>query len=270
MANDRIAVEDLTEEQAAAELQRLAEEIAHHDALYHGKDRPEISDADYDALKRRNDAIEARFPALVRDDSPTLRVGAAPVATFAQVTHAKPMLSLDNVFSDEDVADFVASVYRFLGHLPDNSIAFTAEPKIDGLSMSIRYENGRLVTAATRGDGTTGENVTANILTIKEIPRQLPAGVPSVVEVRGEVYMAKSDFLALNRQMEAEGRQLYVNPRNTASGSLRQLDPKVTASRKLKFFRLCLGRDRDAGDARRYPDGHGGKVPRLGLPGSIR
>ncbi|MHB0953724.1 MAG: NAD-dependent DNA ligase LigA [Allorhizobium sp.] len=241
MANDRIAVENLTEEQAAAELERLAKDIAHHDALYHGKDRPEISDADYDALKRRNDAIEARFPALVRDDSPTLRVGAAPVATFAQVRHAKPMLSLDNVFSDEDVADFVASVYRFLGHLPDNSIAFTAEPKIDGLSMSIRYENGRLVTAATRGDGTTGENVTANILTIKEIPRQLPAGVPSVVEVRGEVYMAKSDFLALNRQMEAEGKQLYVNPRNTASGSLRQLDPKVTASRKLKFFAYAWG-----------------------------
>ncbi|MFA7415047.1 MAG: NAD-dependent DNA ligase LigA [Rhizobium sp.] len=241
MANDRIAVGDLTEAQAAAELERLAKEIAHHDVLYHGKDRPEISDADYDALKLRNDAIEARFPGLVRDDSPTLRVGAAPAATFAQVRHAKPMLSLDNVFSDEDVTDFVASVYRFLGHLPDNSIAFTAEPKIDGLSMSIRYENGRLVTAATRGDGTTGENVTANILTIKEIPRQLPPGVPPVVEVRGEVYMAKSDFLALNRQMEAEGRQLYVNPRNTASGSLRQLDPKVTASRKLRFFAYAWG-----------------------------
>ncbi|WP_454286559.1 NAD-dependent DNA ligase LigA [Rhizobium arsenicireducens] len=241
MAEHMIAVEDLSEEQARAELEWLAAEIARHDALYHGKDRPEISDADYDALKRRNDAIEARFPALIRPDSPSRRVGAAPSVTFAQVVHARPMLSLDNTFSDEDVADFVASVYRFLGRLPDNSIAFTAEPKIDGLSMSIRYENGRLVTAATRGDGTTGENVTANILTIQEIPRQLPAGAPAVVEVRGEVYMAKSAFLALNAQMEAEGKPLYVNPRNTASGSLRQLDPKVTASRKLKFFAYAWG-----------------------------
>lgn len=241
MANDTIAVEDLTEEQAAAELARLAKEIAHHDTLYHGKDRPEISDAAYDALKLRNDAIEARFPALVREDSPSRRVGAEPAGAFAQITHARPMLSLDNVFTDEDVEDFVASVYRFLGRLPDNSIAFTAEPKIDGLSMSIRYENRRLVTGATRGDGTTGENVTANILTIREIPRELPAGAPDVVEVRGEVYMAKSDFFALNAQMEAEGKQTYVNPRNTASGSLRQLDPKVTASRKLKFFAYAWG-----------------------------
>ncbi len=241
MAEHMIAVEDLSEEQARAELARLADEIARHDALYHAKDQPEISDADYDALKRRNDAIEARFPSLIRSDSPSRRVGAAPSVTFAPVVHARPMLSLDNTFSDEDVADFVASVYRFLGRLPDDSIAFTAEPKIDGLSMSIRYENGRLVTAATRGDGTTGENVTANILTIGEIPRQLPAGAPAVVEVRGEVYMAKSAFLALNAQMEAEGKQTYVNPRNTASGSLRQLDPKVTASRKLKFFAYAWG-----------------------------
>lgn len=241
MAVDTIPVETLTEEQARAELQRLAAEIAHHDALYHGKDQPEISDADYDALKRRNDAIEAEFPQLVRTDSPSQRVGAAPAGIFAQVVHARPMLSLDNTFSDEDVQDFVASVYRFLGQLPDSSIAFTAEPKIDGLSMSLRYENRRLVTAATRGDGTTGENVTANILTIKEIPTELPADAPDVVEVRGEVYMAKSDFLALNAQMEAEGKQTYVNPRNTASGSLRQLDPKVTASRKLRFFAYAWG-----------------------------
>ncbi|PST19216.1 DNA ligase (NAD(+)) LigA [Rhizobium sp. JAB6] len=241
MSTEQKPVEDLSEEEAAAALAYLAAEIARNDALYHGKDAPEISDAEYDALKRRNDAIEARFPALIRADSPSRRVGAAPSETFAPVVHARPMLSLDNTFSQEDVQDFVAGVYRFLGRLPDNSIAFTAEPKIDGLSMSIRYENGRMVSAATRGDGTTGENVTANIRTIKEIPQTLPAGAPSVVEVRGEVYMAKSDFLALNAQMEAEGKQTYVNPRNTAAGSLRQLDARVTASRKLKFFAYAWG-----------------------------
>ncbi|MGO6671267.1 NAD-dependent DNA ligase LigA [Rhizobium leguminosarum] len=241
MSTEGFTVDTLTIEEAAAELERLAKEIAHHDALYHGKDHPEISDADYDALKRRNDALEVRFPELIREDSPSRHVGAAPSVTFSPVIHARPMLSLDNTFSQEDVQDFVAGVYRFLGRLPDQSIAFTAEPKIDGLSMSIRYENGRLVTAATRGDGTTGENVTANIRTIAEIPNELPKGVPAVVEIRGEVYMAKSDFLALNRQMEAEGKQTYVNPRNTAAGSLRQLDAKVTASRKLKFFAYAWG-----------------------------
>ncbi|ASR11206.1 NAD-dependent DNA ligase LigA [Rhizobium leguminosarum bv. viciae] len=241
MSTEGFTVDTLTIEEAAVELERLAKEIAHHDALYHGKDQPEISDADYDALKRRNDALEVRFPELIREDSPSRHVGAAPSVTFSPVIHARPMLSLDNTFSQEDVQDFVAGVYRFLGRLPDQSIAFTAEPKIDGLSMSIRYENGRLVTAATRGDGTTGENVTANIRTIAEIPNELPKGVPAVVEIRGEVYMAKSDFLALNRQMEAEGKQTYVNPRNTAAGSLRQLDAKVTASRKLKFFAYAWG-----------------------------
>lgn len=241
MPAEQTPVENLTEEQAAAELAYLAAEIARNDELYHGHDAPQISDADYDALKRRNDAIEKRFPQLIRADSPSVRVGAAPLPTFASITHSRPMLSLDNTFSDEDVRDFVSSVYRFLGQLPDGSIAFTAEPKIDGLSMSIRYENGRLVNAATRGDGTTGENVTENIKTIKEIPNRLPAGVPDVVEVRGEVYMTKSDFLALNEKMAAEGRQTYVNPRNTAAGSLRQLDAKVTASRNLKFFAYAWG-----------------------------
>ncbi len=241
MSTEATAIDALTIEDAAAELERLARVIASNDELYHGEDRPAISDAEYDALKRRNDAIEARFPELIREDSPSRRVGSAPSVTFAPVVHARPMLSLDNTFSQEDVQDFVGSVYRFLGRLPDQSIAFTAEPKIDGLSMSIRYERGRMVSAATRGDGTTGENVTANIRTIKEIPDELPKGAPDIVEVRGEVYMAKSDFLALNRQMEAEGKQTYVNPRNTASGSLRQLDPKITASRKLKFFAYAWG-----------------------------
>ena len=234
-------IADLTPIEAAAELAELAKELARHDALYHGKDRPEITDADYDALKKRNEALEAAFPDLVRIDSPSRKVGAAPAAGFQQVTHAKPMLSLDNLFEDADVTDFVASVYRFLGVLPDNSIAFTAEPKIDGLSMSIRYEKGVMVSAATRGDGAVGENVTANIKTIKEIPQRLPDGVPDVVEVRGEVYMAKSDFFALNAEMEAQGKPTYVNPRNTAAGSLRQLDSKVTASRKLKFFAYASG-----------------------------
>ncbi|KQS79400.1 aromatic ring-opening dioxygenase LigA [Rhizobium sp. Leaf384] len=238
---DTKPVDALSEADAVEELAFLASELARHDALYHGKDQPEISDADYDALKRRNGEIEARFPDLVRPDSPSGKVGAAPSGLFQQVTHARPMLSLDNVFSDEDVNDFIASVYRFLGRLPDDSIAFTAEPKIDGLSMSLRYEKRKLVTAATRGDGTTGENVTANIRTIAEIPQTLPKGAPDVVEVRGEVYMAKSDFLALNAQMEAEGRQTYVNPRNTAAGSLRQLDPAITATRKLRFFAYAWG-----------------------------
>ncbi|WP_374831764.1 NAD-dependent DNA ligase LigA [Paenochrobactrum pullorum] len=236
-----ISIDHMSEQDAALELERLAKLIAHHDELYHGNDQPEISDADYDALKRRNEAIEKLYPLLIRADSPSRKVGSSPVAGFTQVTHARSMLSLDNAFSDEDVGDFVGSVYRFLGRLPDNSIAFTAEPKIDGLSLSLRYENRKLVTAATRGDGTTGENVTANIRTIKEIPQTLPASAPDIVEVRGEVYMAKSDFLALNEQMAAEGKQTYVNPRNTAAGSLRQLDPKVTANRKLRFFAYAWG-----------------------------
>jgi DNA ligase (NAD+) len=241
MPTEAKPVTALSIEEAGIELDFLAKELARHDALYHGKDAPEISDADYDALKRRNEEIEAAFPDLVRGDSPSKKVGSAPAAGFKLVTHARPMLSLDNTFSDEDVRDFVASVYRFLGMIPDNSIAFTAEPKIDGLSMSLRYERGKLVTAATRGDGTVGENVTANILTIKEIPSELPAGVPEIVEVRGEVYMGKTDFAALNAKMAEEGKQTYVNPRNTAAGSLRQLDPKMTAARKLRFFAYAWG-----------------------------
>ncbi|SMH50124.1 DNA ligase (NAD+) [Mesorhizobium australicum] len=240
MTIENTPVEKLTEEQAAEELARLAAEIAGHDRRYHAEDAPTISDAAYDALKLRNAAIEARFPELIREDSPSKSVGAAPSSAFAQVQHSKPMLSLDNVFSEEDVTDFVASVRRFLNLGPEAPLVFTAEPKIDGLSMSLRYENRRLVTAATRGDGTTGENVTANIRTIADIPERLPADAPDIVDVRGEVYMRRDDFLDLQKRM-AESGQTFANPRNSAAGSLRQKNPEVTKSRPLKFFAYAWG-----------------------------
>ena len=233
-------VDSLTLEEAETELARLAGEIGEHDRRYYAEDAPTVSDAEYDALRQRNAAIEARFPELVREDSPSRKVGTAPSGTFGKVVHAVPMLSLDNVFSDEDVRDFVASVRRFLAFPADREIVFTAEPKIDGLSMSLRYENRRLVTAATRGDGTTGENVTANIRTIKEIPESLPVDAPDVVEVRGEVYMRRDDFFALQKRL-AETGQSIANPRNGAAGSLRQKDPEVTRTRSLRFFAYAWG-----------------------------
>ena len=234
------SVDSLTVEEATAELARLAAEIAGHDRRYYSEDAPTVSDAEYDALRIRNAEIEARFPELVRSDSPSHKVGAAPSGTFGKVVHAVPMLSLDNVFSDEDVRDFVASVRRFLAFPADREIVFTAEPKIDGLSMSLRYENRRLVSAATRGDGTTGENVTANIRTLGEIPETLPADAPDVVEVRGEVYMRRDDFFALQARL-AESGQSIANPRNGAAGSLRQKDPEVTRTRPLRFFAYAWG-----------------------------
>ncbi len=232
--------ETLSADEAAEELARLAAEIAGHDRRYHAEDAPTISDAEYDALRRRNAEIEARFPELIRADSPSRGVGAAPSGTFGPVVHARPMLSLDNVFSDEDVADFVASVRRFLSLGAGAELVFTAEPKIDGLSMSLRYEKGYLVTAATRGDGTTGENVTANIRTIDEVPDRLTGKAPDVLEVRGEVYMRRDDFLVLRDRM-AETGQTFANPRNSAAGSLRQKNPEVTRSRPLKFFAYAWG-----------------------------
>ena len=238
----QIAVEALTEAEAKAELKRLAAEIAAHDRRYYQDDAPSVSDAAYDALRRRNDAIEARFPSLVRSDSPSRRIGAQPAARFAKVRHAVPMLSLGNAFADEDVVDFVERIRRFLGLEADETLTFVAEPKIDGLSCSLRYEGGRLVNAATRGDGTVGEDVTANVRTLEDVPKQLAGkGVPDVCEVRGEVYMTKSAFLELNKRQAAAGRQVFANPRNSAAGSLRQLDPAVTASRPLGFFAYSWG-----------------------------
>jgi len=237
-----VAVDALTEAAAKAELERLAAEIAEHDKRYHQEDAPTISDAAYDALRRRNEAIEARFPHLVRADSPSRRVGAAPAAKFAKVRHAIPMLSLGNAFAPEEVADFVARVRRFLRLGADEAVELTAEPKIDGLSCSLRYQNSMLVNAATRGDGVVGEDVTANVRTIADIPHRLRGkSVPAICEIRGEVYMSHADFAALNRRQEAAGLQTFANPRNSAAGSLRQLDASITASRPLKFFAYSYG-----------------------------
>jgi DNA ligase (NAD+) len=237
-----IAVDKLTPAQARAELARLAEEIAHHDRLYYQKDAPEISDAAYDALRQRNLAIEARFPELIRPDSPSQRVGAAPAATFRKVRHALPMLSLDNAFEEQDVRDFADRIRRFLGLKPEQEIELVAEPKIDGLSISLRYEKGRFVQGATRGDGETGEDVTANLRTIDDIPDYLKGrDPPEVLEVRGEVYMQRADFLKLNERRAKEEEPLFANPRNAAAGSLRQLDPSITAKRPLRFFGYALG-----------------------------
>ena len=235
------AVSDLSQAEAKEELKRLAALIRHHDNLYYLQDAPEISDADYDALRVRNAAIEARFPKLVRPDSPSRRVGAAPGDGFGKVRHRVPMLSLSNAFDDEDVVKFVERVGKFLG-LNADKLAFTAEPKIDGLSISIRYQDSRLVEAATRGDGTEGENVTKNVMTISEIPHQLKGGnVPEVIDVRGEIYMGHKDFARLNAEQEASGGKVFANPRNAAAGSLRQLDPAITASRPLRFFAYAWG-----------------------------
>ncbi len=238
----KVPVDALAERQAKTEHARLATEIAEHDRRYYQEDKPSISDAVYDALRQRYNAIEARFPDLRTLESLSERVGAAPSARFAKVRHAVPMLSLDNAFADDDVVDFVGRIRRFLRLPEDDEIAFSAEPKIDGLSMSLRYEDGELVTGATRGDGNGGEDVTANVKTLKDIPHKLKGrGVPSVCEVRGEVYMTKHAFLDLNRKQAEAGKQLYVNPRNTAAGSLRQLDPSITASRPLGFFAYAWG-----------------------------
>jgi DNA ligase (NAD+) len=237
---ENIAVEELTEGQARAELARLANAIARANRTYHTEDAPEISDAAYDALKRRNAAIESRFPRLKRADSPSDQIGATPSETFAKLRHAVRMLSLANAFDDADVTDFDARIRSFLNLSADAPLAYTAEPKIDGLSLSLRYENGDLIQAVTRGDGETGENVTQNARTIADIPQRL-TGAPEILEVRGEVYMSHVDFEALNARQAEAGAKTFANPRNAAAGSLRQLDATITAARPLKFFAYAWG-----------------------------
>ena len=235
------AAKDLSDSEAAKELKALAAEIAEHDEAYHRNDAPTISDAEYDALRNRNAAIEHRFPKLVRADSPNRKVGAATAGGFKKVKHGVAMLSLDNLFSDEDVHDFDARIRRFLKLSESEPVALTAEPKIDGLSFSARYDHGRLTVAATRGDGAEGEDITANIRTIKGLPDFLMGDAPKTIEIRGEVYMTKSDFLAMNEAHAKTGSKIFANPRNAAAGSLRQLDPKITAQRPLKLFAYASG-----------------------------
>jgi DNA ligase (NAD+) len=233
-------VAELSAADAKRELARLAREIAISDKLYYQNDAPTLFDYEYDALRQRNAEIEARFPELVRADSPSLRVGAVPSEKFGKVRHVVPMLSLDNAFGDTDVEEFCARIRRFLGLAETAGLAFVAEPKIDGLSANLRYENGVFVLGATRGDGAEGEDITANLRTLKDVPLSI-AGAPGVLEVRGEVYMTHKDFAALNARAEAEGEKTFANPRNAAAGSLRQLDPAITAARALRFFAYAWG-----------------------------
>ena len=238
MTNDPDSMEA---DKAAQEMARLAGEIAGHDRRYHGEDAPSVSDAEYDALVRRYVELEARFPNRAPADGPSGRVGSRPAPGFEKVVHARPMLSLRNAFDEEDVAEFVQSVRRFLNLAPETPLAMTAEAKIDGLSIALRYEGGRMVQAATRGDGHEGENVTRNISTVESVPKHLPGPAPDVLEVRGEIYMAHGEFQRLNAEREREGVQLYANPRNSAAGSVRQIDPSVTAERRLRFFAYGWG-----------------------------
>jgi DNA ligase (NAD+) len=236
-----IPVADLTPLEAGIELAKLSTEIAAHDRAYYQQDTPTVSDAEYDALRQRLAALEAAFPQLVRPDSPSRRVGAAPAEGFASVRHLQPMLSLQDVFSDEAVADFITTLRNFLMLADDQGVELVAEPKIDGLSINLLYEQGRFVRGTTRGDGAEGEDVTNNLLTLQDLPRQLYGAAPAVMEVRGEVYMNRADFLAMNAAQEAKGDKRFANPRNAAAGSLRQLDPAVTAGRPLSLFCYALG-----------------------------
>ena len=248
---------ELTEEQAKAELARLAMEIAYHDRAYHQNDAPEITDAEYDALRQINNEIETQFPALIRSDSPTNRVGGTPDSGFSKLRHRVPMLSLDNAFDAEEFAEFCARARRFLGWTA--KLAIMAEPKIDGLSINLTYENGAFVRGATRGDGTEGEDVTANLRTMRDaIPERLHGAAPASIEIRGEVFMRKADFLALNEAQAAAGQKLFANPRNAAAGGLRQLDPRITAVRRLSLYAYAMGETSE-----QVAESHAGYLERL-------
>jgi DNA ligase (NAD+) len=243
-----VAVTELAEQQAKSELARLTAEIAYHDTLYYRQAAPEISDGDYDLLRIRNAAIEEAFPTLRRADSPSLRVGAAPATGFAKVTHSRPMLSLGNAFDDADVGEFLSRVSRFLGLPSDAAVEIVGEPKIDGVSASLRYERGTFVKGATRGDGKVGEDITKNLQTIDDLPKSLEGRIPDIVEIRGEVYITNPDFLELNKRQEAAGEKIFANPRNSTAGSLRQIDSAITASRPLRFFAYAWAEVSPPGD----------------------
>jgi DNA ligase (NAD+) len=251
-------MQDMTETEAAKVLADLAAEIARHDRAYHTQDAPLIGDAEYDALRRRNAALEAQFPHLIRPDSPSLRVGSTPEGAFGKITHRVPMLSLDNAFAANDFMEFCARARRFLGLREDAPLEFVGEPKIDGLSISLTYEKGVFTRGATRGDGIVGEDVTENLRTLKNLPARLHAEAPSFIEIRGEVFMHKADFLALNETQAAAGHRLFANPRNAAAGSLRQLDTKITASRPLSLFAYAMGEASEA-----VAETHGAYLDRL-------
>ena len=241
MTTPRKAVAAVTEDDARAELATLAQQIAEADRAYHEQDAPTLTDAEYDALRKRNGALEKRFPHLVRADSPSLRVGATPAAGFAKVRHLVPMLSLDNAFDGEEFGEFLARIRRFLGLAADAPVSVVGEPKIDGLSVNLLYEAGVFVRGATRGDGAEGEDITANLRTMAAIPGRLPGHAPARIEIRGEVFLAKADFLALNAAQEKAGLRTFANPRNAAAGSLRQLDARITAGRPLSLFAYAQG-----------------------------
>lgn len=245
-AMEKEDIRDLSQEEAEDRHEKLAQEIAYHDKKYYQEDDPEISDAEYDALMRELERIEAEFPDLITDDSPTQNVGAEPDTAFQKVEHEEPMLSLGNAMDEDEVADFIARIRRYLGMDDDETLSFFGEPKIDGLSCSLTYENGKLKRGATRGDGKTGEDITANIKTIGDIPHELEGDVPDIFEVRGEIYMGRKEFKDLNEKNAEEGKQIFANPRNAAAGSVRQLDSTVTASRPLNFFAYALGAGKDS------------------------
>jgi len=240
--SNKTSLFDLDKEEARARHQKLAAQIKRHDVLYHGKDSPEISDSEYDTMRREFETIELQYPDFIMSEGPSISVGAAPAKGFTKVAHSVPMLSLSNVFEESELDDFIARIRRFLSmDDTDGDIAIVAEPKIDGLSCSLRYENRKLVLATTRGDGAQGEDITSNVMTIADVPKNLPDDAPDLIEVRGEIYMRREDFVVLNAAQEEAGKPAFANPRNAAAGSVRQLDSAITAARKLCFFGYALG-----------------------------